>query len=299
MLRAGKGRCHEALVVLVGVSPPGSRAGRSNESLRRGQLAEFLRHRRARLDPASLGLPIAPRRRASGLLREEVAALAGVSTGWYTALEQGRAANPSPQVLDAIATALLLDADDRQYLRELAEPGHTRTPLADFGAEADLRAVVAMWADAASPVYLATRIGDVLAHNQATAEWYTDFGAPDGEHNMLRWLFGAPEARTRLVDWAEDCRDMVGRLRAHYAARPGDPRMVAMLKDLKADSDEFRRCWDEQHVATQRGRPRTMRHPRLGVRSFRLVVLESPEDSFLGVVWHLPEPAPDEAAPQE
>ncbi|MCM3882416.1 helix-turn-helix transcriptional regulator [Frankia sp. R82] len=277
------------------------RRGRSAEERRRDQLAEFLRHRRSRLDPTLLGLPIAPRRRASGLLREEVASLAGVSTGWYTALEQGRAANPSPQVLDAIATALRLDADDRRYLRELAKPpARTQVAPIDDTAEADLRAVVAAHADAAGPTYLATRHGDVLAHNRATADWYTDFGPPPAaENNMVRWLFQAPQARSRLVDWENECRDMVGRLRANYAAQPGDQRMVAMLRELKAHSAVFHGWWDEQHIATQRGRLRAMRHPTLGTRTFRLVVVRSPQDSFLGVVMHLPEPTEEVAAPPE
>ena len=46
----------------------------------RAGLADFLRRRRELLRPADVGLPDGVRRRAAGLRREEVAALAGVST---------------------------------------------------------------------------------------------------------------------------------------------------------------------------------------------------------------------------
>ena len=89
----------------------------------RGQLADFLRSRRARLTPADVGLPgdsEPGRRRTPGLRREEVAELSGVSVTWYTWLEQGRKITASPQVVDALARALRLSADEHRHLRELA-----------------------------------------------------------------------------------------------------------------------------------------------------------------------------------
>ncbi|MEU8323826.1 helix-turn-helix transcriptional regulator [Nonomuraea sp. NPDC048881] len=59
------------------------------------ELADFLRSRRARITPDQAGLPADGRaRRVSGLRRGEVARLAGVSTEYYTRLEQGRAGHP-------------------------------------------------------------------------------------------------------------------------------------------------------------------------------------------------------------
>ena len=66
------------------------------------ELADLLRSRRERLQPADVGLPAGSRRRTRGLRREEVAALAGISTTYYTFLEQGRDLRPSRQVLDAL-----------------------------------------------------------------------------------------------------------------------------------------------------------------------------------------------------
>ncbi|MGV9583393.1 helix-turn-helix domain-containing protein [Nocardia farcinica] len=80
----------------------------STTAQRRAELASFLRARRARLDPVTVGLPPAGPRRRAGLRREEVATLSGVSATWYTWLEQGRDIQPSRQVLDALAATLRL-----------------------------------------------------------------------------------------------------------------------------------------------------------------------------------------------
>src|ERR1700744_2422793 len=82
-------------------------------------LGNYLKDRRAKLDPASFGLPLT-RRRTSGLRREEVAQRANVSTTWYTWLEQGRGGAPSANVLDRIAQALLLTDIEREHIFLLA-----------------------------------------------------------------------------------------------------------------------------------------------------------------------------------
>src|SRR5215472_18244308 len=86
----------------------------------RADLAAFLRTRRARVSPRAAGLPEMGRRRTPGLRRQEVAQLAGMSIDYYIRLEQGRGPNPSRQVLSALARALMLTADERDYLFRLA-----------------------------------------------------------------------------------------------------------------------------------------------------------------------------------
>src|SRR5947208_16278944 len=93
--------------------------------VRRHELANFLRSRRARITPEQVGLPLVGRRRTPGLRREEVAQLAGVGVTWYTWLEQGRDINASPQVLDAIARTLAFDAQERSHLFTLAGTADT------------------------------------------------------------------------------------------------------------------------------------------------------------------------------
>ena len=83
-------------------------------------LASFLRIRRSRVDPATVGIPVDSRRRVEGLRREEVAHLSGVSVDYYVRLEQGRATQPSEQVLDALARVLGLDEIERGHLTRLS-----------------------------------------------------------------------------------------------------------------------------------------------------------------------------------
>src|SRR5690606_41965703 len=87
---------------------------------RRKEIASFLRSRRARLRPEQVGLPRGSRRRTPGLRREEVAALAGVSTEWYTWLEQARDVRASRAALEHIAAALRLEPGETHHLLTLA-----------------------------------------------------------------------------------------------------------------------------------------------------------------------------------
>ena len=93
-------------------------AGRSG--IRRGELAAFLGGRRSRLRPGDVGLPGGGRRRTPGLRRQEVAELAGMSVDYYIRLEQGRGPHPSDQILAALARALMLTRDERDYLFRIA-----------------------------------------------------------------------------------------------------------------------------------------------------------------------------------
>ena len=97
-----------------------------DDALRRRTLGDLLRASRERIAPQALGLESTGRRRARGLRREEVAAMAGVSTAWLTLIEQGRAARPSREVLEALARALRLTPAERAHAMHLA--GHAPAP---------------------------------------------------------------------------------------------------------------------------------------------------------------------------
>ena len=88
--------------------------------LNRAELAAFLRTRRERLRPRDVGLPDGQRRRTPGLRRQEVAQLASLSVDYYIRLEQARGPRPSRPVLAALARALMLNGDEREYLFRIA-----------------------------------------------------------------------------------------------------------------------------------------------------------------------------------
>ena len=154
----------------------------ASSPLRRDELRAFLRSRRARVSPADVGLPDdGARRRTPGLRREELAALAGVGVSWYTWLEQGRDIHPSPDVLDALARALRLDAAERTTLFALAR---TELPLPGRSGAApgqdpdDGRALLVSLVDALHPrpAYLLGPMTRILAWNPAASAL---FGSPD------------------------------------------------------------------------------------------------------------------------
>lgn len=242
--------------------------------VQRRLLAEFLRARRARLTPAAAGLPAgAPRRRTPGLRREEVALLAGLSTTWYTWLEQGRDVAASPQALARLADALALGRAERAYLFELAGRRDPALPAAaeDHVAPAALVAAVSAYP---GPAYVLDRGWTAVAWNGAAAHLF--IGWLDGaEKNLLRFIFLEPAARGLVEGFEERARRVVAELRADLGHGPEDPRLRALIDGLAAESADFARWWGEQAVLGRDGGRRAFRHPEDGPLAYEQLTLIS------------------------
>ncbi|MCP9955514.1 helix-turn-helix transcriptional regulator [Actinomadura madurae] len=258
----------------------------------RQELAAFLRSRRARIRPEDAGLPRGHRRRLTGLRREEVALLAGVSSTWYTYVEQGRlGVNPSRQVLDSLARVLHLDDDETRHLHQLADRA-----AVDAGLDADLspaelaRELVHLSEEIPYPVYAADVHCDLIAWNPATTGYYADFSRlPAERRNMMWWLIGNAEAKERLPDWEDDVRDVVARWRRVSASVADQERLRGQVAEYRSISPEFATWWDTHDVREHRTRARRFTHPQLGTVTLRLIVVDSAEmapSSF--VVYHAP-----------
>lgn len=244
----------------------------------RAQLAEFLRSRRERLQPADVGLPAGFRRQTPGLRREEVAALAVMSTDYYTRLEQGRGPRPSRPVLTGLARALRLTDDERDHLFRLAgeQPGPAPGP------PAEVRAGVRSMLDRLTvPSLVLDAKYDVLAWNRLAAALLTDFSAlPPRERNLLRHRFlGDATGRERFGAAANEqfARETVADLRATTARYPNDPAVSALVADLLAGSEEFALLWADHEVRTQQRLCQTVFHPIVGRVDFVCEVLHVPE----------------------
>lgn len=262
----------------------------TDDDPRRRELGSFLRSRRERISPESVGLPVGRRRRTAGLRREEVAILAGVSPTWYTYLEQGRDIHPSPTVLDGLARVLQLSEDERSYMYLLA---CGRRPVQEAPSYAPVAMERMFWDLARAygpyPVFVANQRGDVLAWNDAAADWYTDFAElPAERRNMVWWMLVEPAARERLVKWEEEARVVVARLRAASAAWPGDRRMVKLVAELHDASPEMRQWWSDHEIHGQALRVRWLRHPRLGVQPMYLMLAYPAGTGGIGVAFHVP-----------
>ncbi|MFI5683026.1 helix-turn-helix transcriptional regulator [Streptomyces sp. NPDC051636] len=243
----------------------------------RRELSVFLRSRRERLTPDDVGLPRTGRRRTPGLRREELALLAGISATWYTYLEQGRDIRVSDQVLNALATALRLDRYERVHLFQLA--GHA--PVTKAAQPEPLAAEVAgvPLLLQPSPAYIISGTYEVLSHNRAAEELFPDLTAAVGRPpNFARWVFLEPAARDVLVEWEQEARGLLARLRTLAARHPGDTRYDGLVDELKAGSPEASAWWPRYDVQTRHGGRKRLRCPERGVVDFAYTAFHLAED---------------------
>src|SRR6202049_4763734 len=190
-------------------------------------LGTYLKGRRAKVDPAAFGFP-PERRRTPGLRREEVAQRANISAAWYTWLEQGRGGNPSADVLERIARALMLTEVEREhvFLLGLGHPPEVRYRGGDAITPRLQRLLDAL---AYSPAIVRTATWDVVAWNRAAAAVLTDYGSlPPEQRNMLRMIFCDPRVRAAQFDWESVARYVVSAFRID-AARTGAAAEVEPL----------------------------------------------------------------------
>jgi transcriptional regulator with XRE-family HTH domain len=265
------------------------------EAVERGanarELADLLRSRRNRLSPAEAGLPTNARRRTQGLRREEVAQLAGISTTYYTFLEQGRDLHPSRQVLEALARALRLTPAERDHIHALA---HLLPAPAVPGAAEVLMPAVSALVERLDPhpTYVTGRYWDVLAANRAARALWTDWPALPAEHrNILWWTFTDPAARTILVDWEAEAAAQLARFRSAASRHPEDPAFRVLIERLQRSSPEVRAWWPRHDVAPLGSGSKRLRHPVLGDLDLHHVVLQVADDPEQKVVTFTAGPA--------
>lgn len=254
-------------------------------------LGDFLRARRTDARLQAEGQRAGGRRRTTGLRREEVATVAGISADYYTRLEQGRETHPSDAVLDALARALRLDPDAAEHLHRLrdAHPGATRTeaptaPALDDGLVARMRMLV----DAVrpNPAYVLDRLSTVVAANPeglALHEGLADL--PPEQRNTCRSLLLDPRARETFVEWEELARGAVAHLRAANVDDLQDPQLVALVDELSAASPLFRTWWAGHLVQRRRGDLTHVRAADGTVTARRYEVLHLPEDGMRMTLW--------------
>ena len=241
-------------------------------------LGSFLRARRGELDPAEVGLPaLGGRRRVPGLRREEVAQLAAISHDYYARLEQGRIA-PSLAVLNTLCDVLRLDGEQRAYLYELAGKPvpNRRTPTV-----IPVRPQLQRLLDAMTqvPAFVFNRRFDVLAWNSLAAAVYVDFsGVPPAQRNYVHLVFTHPEVRSLYADWDTVARHCVATLRRSAAQLPGDPRLLALVEDLRTRDDTFRTWWTAHEVVDSSSGTTVLRHPVAGELTLDWDTFESDTD---------------------
>ncbi|MEU4849945.1 helix-turn-helix domain-containing protein [Streptomyces gilvosporeus] len=270
---------------------PGAGRGSAVRGVRK-ELGAFLRSRRERLTPASLGLPGTPRRRTPGLRRDEVAELAGISSSWYAWLEQGRV-RTSEQVLRAVARALRLDPAETAHVLSFVEEG---TPSAQPPGWVSRNLLSLVEAVAPNPAVVLDPHWDLLAWNAGYAALLTDFARlPPRQRNLLWLVFRWAPARTLIVNWEREARALLGQFRANAARHPDDRRYAEIVADLIEDPDAAR-WYDQRETAVYHPAVRHFRHPTAGdlrLRYVKLAAVDEPGHHFL---CYLPDDRAAEAA---
>lgn len=223
-------------------------------------LGDFLRARRARLRPDDVGLASYGTRRVAGLRREEVAVLAGMNSDYYARLEQGRERSPSPQILDAISSALRMDDEAREHLYRLAgtapdgerpQPRETVTPA--------LRQLLDGYPNAAA--FVLNPASDFLAANALAHALFSAFGTRD---NMARMTFLDPAARTFFTQWGRAAEAVVAGLRHATGVDPQYRRLHDVVGSLTVASEEFAALWSSHTVHGKTRDGKEVVHPDVG-----------------------------------
>jgi transcriptional regulator with XRE-family HTH domain len=258
------------------------------------ELADFLRRARSQSDPSKAGLPPDGRvRRVPGLRREEVALLAGVSTDYYARLEQGRRITPSPAVVEAIGRALGLDAAGRAHLEDLIGLAATPARRRARGVQR-VRPGIYQLLDAldGEPALVLGRRTDVLAANRMAKALFTDFEQlRPAQRNYARWMFLDEHARSLFVDWDDQARAAVESLRFEVGRDPDDRATVELVAELRDQSPEFDRWWEQHRVHQRTHGSKRLRHPLVGDLTVGYETLTPPGDPDTTLFVYTAEPA--------
>ncbi|MFD3676905.1 helix-turn-helix transcriptional regulator [Streptomyces sp. NPDC058613] len=224
-------------------------------------LGDFLRSHRARLLPDEVGLASCGVRRVAGLRREEVAVLAGMNGDYYARLEQGRERWPSPQILDAISTALRMDEEARGHLCRLAgtAPGGAARPAPREATSAPLRQLLDGWTY--TPALVLNPATDLLAANTLAAALFSPFERVD---NLARMTFLDPAARRFFRHWDRAAEAVVASLRHATGLGPHHPRLHDLVASLGELSEEFPALWSSHTVRGKTFDAKEIVHPDAG-----------------------------------
>ena len=236
-------------------------------------------------------------RRVPGLRREELAQVIGLSVDYYVRLEQGRRANVSDAVLEAIARALQLTADERVHLYNLAQhrrPGRTvRPPMSAQYVDERVRELLEQMDRV--PALVLGRRTDVLAWNDAADAVFAMSTRQPSRRNAARDVFLRLQARTDYLDWEHLAGDVVAHLRLDAGRHPGDPLLASLVGELSITSPRFRELWARHDVRQKSAGRMRLAHPLVGELDLSYQALaRSAEPDQLVIAYTAPRGSPTE-----
>jgi len=261
-----------------------------------GEFGQAVRRWRDRLSPEDAGLPAGGHRRATGLRREELALLAGISVDYITRLEQGRASSPSAQVVEALARALRLSPDERAHLYELAGLAPPGPDIVPGYITPSVQRLLDRLAGTPVAVYDAT--WTLLVANPPFAALMGDPSGWRGHERNGVWRNLVESHTSRVRFTPEERREfeerLVADLRAAAARYPADQPLRRLIADLRANSPRFTELWDAGAVGRQQAARKTIDHPRVGALTLDCDVL-TVAGSDLRIMIYTAEPGTEDA----
>jgi transcriptional regulator with XRE-family HTH domain len=251
----------------------------------RSELGDFLRSRREKLNPKTMGLPTVRRRRTPGLRREEVAELAGIGVDWYIRLEQGRTVSPSVTTIDALARALRLSKVEHAHLRELTRNAGRRAFVPEIVPATIRRLVESL----NLPAYISGRRWDILAWNAAADEIFAFGRLPEADRNSLVSVLTNPAMRRLFgTSWPDEAKRIVAQFRATHDLWAGDPAFLDLLERLRQGCPEFSGWWEAHDVRNAAGGVKVLQHPKKGTLRFEYASFQANDDPALKLVIYTP-----------
>jgi transcriptional regulator with XRE-family HTH domain len=249
------------------------------------ELGDFLRSRREKLTPNSVGLAGGRRRRTPGLRREEVAERAGIGVDWYIRLEQGRSVSPSVTTIDALARALRLNKAEHAHLRALARDAGRRAFVPETVPETIRRMVNSL----NQPAYVTGRRWDILAWNAAADGIFAFSRLADADRNILLCVLTNPGVRMLFgTTWVEEAKRMVAQFRATHDLWAGNAAFRDLLDRLRQGCPEFAAWWDAHDVRGAAAGRKHLIHPAKGELHFEYAAFQANDDPALKLVIYTP-----------
>ncbi|MEO1948320.1 MAG: helix-turn-helix transcriptional regulator [Methylophilaceae bacterium] len=256
---------------------------------RRKELGEFLQAIRKRGTPEEFGFPQGARRRTQGLRREEVAQLAGISTTWYTWIEQGRDVNMSADALVRMAQAYKLTRTERAYLFDLAGRRDPQGHVPEEDLAPNTLTTLLKYINV--PAYVLGRTWNILAWNPSAEILFGDWLNQEETTiapNLMRLVFTHPNAKQFVVDWEARGRRLVAEFRADCRSRLEEVELQALVSELSKTSAEFNQFWKQHDVLERQGGLREFNHAELGVLAYQQVTMRPVDQEQLKLVMLTP-----------
>jgi transcriptional regulator with XRE-family HTH domain len=248
------------------------------------KLGELLRYHRSRLTPEQLGLPTTTRRRTPGLRREEIAGLVGISTTWYTALEQGRDIQVSRKVLEKLAHLFELSYQERVHFFSLANNLPVLSPHSSDEQPSPLLQRMLDY-HAPGPAYLLGMRWDIVGWNAAACAAFpmmAHFDEPprsEFDRNLVYLMFTNQQARRVIVSWEEHAQRILKHFRVDYAQHKEAADFEGLIQALMHQSPEFAEWWSCPDIGVGTMTRKEVAHPMVGqllLEQSTYLVVDSP-----------------------